>query len=64
MSTIERVRAGVYLIIDENGYIIANIIKHDGCTRPWLISYPGGVQGGATRTLKEARERIDTRRCT
>ena len=61
-TTTERVRAGVYLIIDENGYIIANVIKHDGLAHPWLIHYVGGTPGGATPTLKAAVQRINERR--
>ena len=62
MTTTERLVAGIYRIIDEDGYILASVIKASGRTGPWIITYPAGTPGGAAPTLKAAVQRINDRR--
>ncbi len=59
--TTERLRAGLYRIYDEHGYLLVTIRKVERRTRPWIITYYGGVSGGGPSTLKAAKQLVEYR---
>lgn len=60
----ERARAGQYKVIDENGYVIAMLLKRANPSHPqarWAATDNQGQVTLSRRTLKEARQAVSNR---
>lgn len=60
----ERTRAGQYTVLDENGYVIAILLKRANPSHPqarWAATDNTGHVNLSRRTLKELRQAVSNR---
>lgn len=60
-TSTERIATGIYRTYDEKGYLLCTTRLADRPTRRWIVTYTGGVNGGAFGTLRAALLHIDNR---